>query len=155
MMRRAARPNTRQPVTTVAMMVAVVAVAMMSPLGATPGHAQDTAGRATTAGTVQLNRPQGAPVTGRSMPLTTAVLSASRAHADLLVQAPPDRSQPKAGCGKRAALGTAIGAGVGAATAAGLLAATRGSDSTFKILFNITGVGAVGGLVIGSAGCHS
>lgn len=89
------------------------------------------------------------------MPLTTAVLSASRAHADLLEQTPPDRSQPKADCGKRAALGTAIGAGVGAATAAGLLAATGGSDSTFKILFNITGVGAMGGLVIGSATCRN
>jgi high-affinity Fe2+/Pb2+ permease len=70
------------------------------------------------------------------------------------VQAPRDRASSKAGCRTHAVLGTAIGAGVGAATAAGVLVAIGGSDSTFKILFNFTGVGAVGGLVIGSAACR-
>lgn len=62
--------------------------------------------------------------------------------------------QPKAACRRHAVLGTAIGAGVGAATAAGVLAATGGSDSTFKVLFTFTGVGAVGGLVIASSVCR-
>jgi hypothetical protein len=130
-------------------------VAMMSLLTVSLGHAQDAAGPSAIGGSPFRNHPHWAPpLPGDPMPLTTAVLSTSRAHAGLPVQAPPDRAPSTAGCRTHAVLGTVIGAGVGTATAAGVLAATGGSDSTFKIVFNFAGVGAVGGLLIGSSVCR-
>jgi hypothetical protein len=132
-----------------------VYVAMMSLLTVALARAQDAAGASVIGASTFQNRAQWAPPLPRDpTPLTMAVRSAGRAHAGLLVQAPPDGAASKADCRRRAVLGTAIGAGVGAATAAGVLAATGGSDSTFKILFNFTGVGAMGGLIIGSSTCH-
>lgn len=130
-------------------------VAIMSVLTASVAGAQDASEISVTGRSSLRNHAQWVPpLSGDPMPLTTAVLAAARTQAAQLEQAPPEQPSSPGDCRKRAVLGTVIGAGVGAATAAGLLAATGGSDSTFKILFNLTGVGAVGGLVLGSSSCR-
>lgn len=90
------------------------------------------------------------PDTTRS--LAASVQRAAVEHNHLLTQA--GSLEPKRmSCGKKAALGTSVGAGVGLASGLALLASTGGSDAFYRILFGFIGMGSVGGLVIGTARC--
>jgi hypothetical protein len=86
-----------------------------------------------------------------SGPLAASVNAAALEHSKLLTQAPAASPQRRS-CKKSLAMGLAIGAGAGLAVGGGLLAATGGSDATYRILFTFTGLGAgIGGLVGGTA----
>ena len=87
-----------------------------------------------------------------SVSLSAAIQRAASQHADRLTQTDP-RIPKRMSCGKKAAIGASVGAGVGLATGLGVLAATGGSDSFYRVLFNFVGMGTAGGVLAGTASC--
>ncbi len=114
---------------------AAAAMVLTTSMTADPVHAQTT-------GTAHARNP---------MPLTASIQAAAVEHSNLLTQTPPQSKRPS--CGKRAAIGLAIGAGAGLAVGGGLLASTGGSDETYRILFTFTGLGAGIGGLLGASLC--
>ena len=118
------------------------AIALTAWMVAVPVRAQTPGGTA----------PQQLVLPRNLIPLTTAAEAA--AIDSLARQTQPPQSRPRrSSCGKRAAIGLAVGAGAGFATAGALLASTGGSDETYQILFNFTGFGAGVGALLGLGAC--